>query len=330
MALREAVCDKFKRDNRLDYSPAQVLIDSGVKPLLFHALQAMLDAGDEVIIPVPCWTSYIGMVLLAGAQPVFVRCPEERGFKMQGADLEQAITAKTRLVMLNSPSNPTGAAYNAAEMQGLTDVLLDHPDIWVLADDIYEHIVFGNFVTANPVQVEPALYERTITLNGVSKAYAMTGWRIGYAAGPETLMPAVLKVMSQSTGCASSIGQAAALAALSGPQDYLRERAAVYQQRRDFLVGRLNAIDGLRCHSPEGAFYLFPSCGELLGKTTPGGERLDDSKDLAKYLLDSAGVAVVPGSAFEYDPNFRLSYAASMADLEQACEHIEQAVKALA
>jgi len=330
MALREAVSAKFQRENRLDYAPQQILIDCGVKPLLFHAMQAMLDVDDEVILPVPCWTSYTGMVRLAGATPVLVACPAESGFKLQAADLEQAITDKTRLILLNSPSNPTGAAYNAAEMKALTDVLLRHPDVWIMADDIYEHIVFGNFVAVNPVQVESALYDRTLTLNGVSKAYAMTGWRIGYAGGPEGLIKAILKVMSQSTGCASSISQAAALAALTGPQDSLPERAAIYQQRRDYLVGRLNTIDGLSCHAPEGAFYLYPSCAGLLDRTTPAGERLNDSTAVVKYLLDSAGVAMVPGSAFEFDPYFRLSYAAAMEELEQACENIDKACSVLA
>ncbi len=329
MALREAVSEKFKRDNQLQYAPDQVLIDSGVKPLLFHALQAMLTDGDEVILPVPCWTSYTGMVPLAGARPVFVPCPQDRGFKLQARDLERAITPKTRLIMLNSPSNPTGAAYSAPEMQALTEVLLRYPEIWILCDDIYEHIVFGNFVSANPVQVEPALYDRTITINGVSKGYAMTGWRVGYAGGPLVLMQAILKIMSQSTGCACSISQAAALAALNGPQDFLRDRARIYQQRRDYLVTRLNAIDGLHCHCPEGAFYLYPSCAGLLGRTTPSGERLEDSTALVKYFLDQAGVAMVPGSAFELDPHFRLSYAAAMTDLERACELIEQACAAL-
>ncbi len=329
MALREAVSEKFQRENRINYAPQQILIDSGVKPLLFHAMQAMLDVDDEVILPVPCWTSYTGMVQLAGATPVLVACPAANGFKLQAADLEQAITDKTRLILLNSPSNPTGAAYNAAEMKALTDVLLRHPDIWIMADDIYEHIVFGNFVAINPIQVEPALYDRTLTLNGVSKAYAMTGWRIGYAGGPEVLIKAILKVMSQSTGCASSISQAAALAALTGPQDSLPERAAIYQQRRDYLVPRLNAIDGLSCHAPEGAFYLYPSCAGLLGRTTPGGQRLNDSSAVVIYLLDNAGVAMVPGSAFEFDPYFRLSYAAAMEELEQACENIDKACSAL-
>ncbi len=329
IALREAVCEKFKRENHLDYEPHQVLIDSGVKPLLFHAIQAMVASGDEVIIPVPCWASYTGMVQLGGSIPVLVPCLQEHGFKLQAKDLEAAITDKTRLILLNSPSNPTGAAYNATEMKALTDVLLRHPEVWVLADDIYEHIVFGNFVTANPAQVEPKLYDRTITLNGVSKAYAMTGWRIGYAAGPEGLIKAVLKIMSQSTGCASSVSQAAALCALSGPQDFLRERAGIYQQRRDFLVERLNGIKGITCHAPEGAFYLYPSCEGLLGKSTPDGEHITDSTAVVKYFLDQAGVAVVPGCAFEYDPNFRLSYAASLDSLKLACDRIDRACSAL-
>jgi len=324
-ALKQAISAKLKRDNDLNYGVDNIVVDCGVKPLLFHTLLALLDSGDEVILPTPCWTSYPGMLHLLRAKPVFVRCPQENGFKLSPADLEAAITENTRLVMLNSPSNPTGAAYNAAEMKGLTDVLLRYPNVWVLADDIYEHIVFDGFIHANPVQVEPRLYDRTIVLNGVSKAYSMTGWRIGYAAGPDRLIRALVKVLSQATGCASAMGQAAAIAALNGPQEFLQDWVRIYQERRDYLVSRLNAVSGLTCHAPEGAFYLYPSCRGIIGKKLANGQVLESSIDFAKYLLQACGVAVIPGSAFEFDPHIRISYASSMDALEQACDRIETA-----
>jgi len=328
-ALKQAICAKLARDNGLDYCAAQIVVDCGVKPLLFHTLLALVDKESEVIIPTPCWTSYPGMVKLAGAEPVFVRCPEEAGFKLQPADLEAAITDDTRLIMLNSPCNPTGAAYDAEEMKGLTEVLLRHPHVWVLADDIYEHIVFDSFDHTNPAKVEPRLFDRTITLNGVSKAYAMTGWRIGYAAGPERLIRAVVQVLSQATGCASAMGQAAAVSALEGPQDFLKDWAEIYQKRRDYLVARLNDIPELTCHAPEGAFYLYPSCKGVIGKKTGDGQMIDNTIHFAQYLLAHVGVAVIPGGAFEYDPNIRISYAASMNVLEQGCDRIEQACRDL-
>ena len=324
-ALKQAISAKFKRDNDLNYSAAQIVVDCGVKPMLFHTLLALLDAGNEVIVPTPCWASYPGMLHLLHAKPVFVPCPQENGFKLRPADLEAAITENTRLIMLNSPGNPTGAAYDAEEMRGLTDVLLRYPDVWVLADDIYEHIVFDGFKHASPAQVEPRLVDRTVTLNGVSKAYAMTGWRIGYAAGPDRLIRAVVKVLGQATGCASAMGQAAAIAALEGPQDFLKDWVRTYQERRDFLVTRLNDVPGLTCHAPEGAFYLYPSCHGVLGKKTRDGQTIENSSDFAKYLLEQCGVAVIPGSAFEFDPNIRISYASSMSSLEQACDRLEKA-----
>ncbi|MEO8544059.1 MAG: pyridoxal phosphate-dependent aminotransferase [Burkholderiaceae bacterium] len=327
--LRAAICAKFERDNDLVFHSDQILVDSGVKPLLFHAMKAMLNEGDEVILPTPCWTSYPGMVVLAGAKPVYVSCSREAGFKLQAADLERAITPSTKMLLLNSPSNPTGATYNAAEMRALTDVLLRHPDIWVMADDIYEHIVCGDFRFATPAQVEPKLYDRTLTLNGVSKAYSMTGWRIGYAGGPQRLIQAILQVMSQSTGCACSVSQAAAIAALNGPQAFLREWADSYEKRRNFLVAGLRNAPGLACNVPEGAFYLFPSCAELIGKVTPQGQTIASSADFVRFLLQEHGVAVVPGSAFEYDPHFRISYAVSQHVLDQACERMERACRAL-
>jgi len=324
-ALKSAISDKFSRDNGLAYAPNQIVVDAGAKPLLFHAIQAMVNPDDEVILPVPCWTSYPGMVLLAGARPVTISCPEDKGFKLQADDLEKAITDRTRLIMLNSPSNPTGAAYSGEEMKALTDVLMRHPNIWIIADDIYEHIVFDDFKFATPASVEPGLYDRTLTINGVSKAYSMTGWRIGYAGGPKKLIGGIVKVLSQSAGNPCSISQAAAIAALQGPQDYLAERAAVFRERRDFLVAGLNNINGFSCHAPEGAFYLFPSCAGLIGGVTSDGQKINSSADLATYLLQDAGVAVVPGSAFEYDPNIRLSYATSMDNLKLACDRLEKA-----
>jgi len=324
-ALKNAISAKLKRDNDLDYSAKQIVVDCGVKPLLFHTLLALLNEGSEVIVPTPCWTSYPGMIRLVRAKPVFVSCPQEKGFKLQPADLAAAITDKTRLVMLNSPNNPTGAAYNAEEMKGLTDVLLRYPNVWVLADDIYEHILFGDFEHANPVQVEPRLFDRTVVLNGVSKAYAMTGWRIGYAAGPDRMIRALAKVLSQATGCASAIGQAAAVAALLGPQEFLQDWIRIYQERRDYVVSRLRAIPGLDCQTPEGAFYLFPSCSGTIGKKNGrDGQRIANSADFAKYLLQDSGVAVVPGSAFEFDPNIRISYATSIEVLEQACDRMQR------
>ncbi len=327
--LKHAIISKLNRENNLTYQPEEIAIDSGVKPLLFHVMKALLDEGNEVIIPTPCWTSYPGMVILAGGEPTFVQCPQNKGFKLQPADLEAAITENTRLVMLNSPSNPTGAAYTDIEMKGLTDVLLKYPKLWILADDIYEHIVFDGFINTNPVSVEPKLFDRTITLNGVSKAYCMTGWRIGYAAGPKHFMSMLLKVLSQATGCPCSISQAAAIAALNGPQEFLKDWSKIYQQRRDYLVKRLDSIPGISCNSPEGAFYLYPCFSELIGKQTPKGTTILNSVDMVYYLLEEALVAMIPGSAFEYEEHFRLSYATSLSELEQACDRITQAVKAL-
>jgi len=329
LEIRQAISAKFKRDNELDYSPQQIVVDSGAKPLLMHAMQAMISNGDEVIIPTPCWTSYSGMVTLCNATCTFVACPEDKGFKLQPRDLEAAITENTRLILINSPCNPTGAAYSHAEMKAITDVLLRYPDIWILADDIYEHITYDGFKFCTPAQVEPLLHDRTLTLNGVSKAYSMTGWRIGYAAGPQKLIDGIIKILSQSTGNPCSISQAAAIAALQGSHEFLSERVEIFRQRRNFLCAGLNEIAGLSCHNPEGAFYLYPSCAGLIGKITPDGVEIRQSKDFVKYLLTSHGVAVVPGSAFEYDPNFRLSYATSMETLKVAVERIEMACDSL-
>jgi aspartate aminotransferase len=329
LALRQAISGKFKRENSLDYDPQQIVVDAGAKPLLIHAMQAMLNDGDEVIIPTPCWTSYVGMVALCNASCTFVPCPQDKGFKLQAQDLEAAITSKTKLILINSPSNPTGAAYTHAEMKKITDVLLRYPEIWILADDIYEHITYDDFKFVTAAQVEPQLYDRTLTLNGVSKAYSMTGWRIGYAAGPQDLINGIIKILSQSTGSPCSISQAAAIEALEGPQAFLAERAEIFRERRNYLNTRLNTIEGIECHQPEGAFYLYPSCEKLIGKTTPQGLSIKNSNDFARYLLASQGVAVVSGEAFKYDPNFRLSYATSMETLTRAADRIEAACKLL-
>ncbi len=329
LELRIAISKKFKRENNLVYNPEQIVVDSGAKPLLMHAMQAMLSEGDEAIIPTPCWTSYIGMVALCNAKPILVPGAQENGFKLSPRDLEEAITDKTRLLLLNSPCNPSGAAYSFNEMQALTDVLLRHPNVWVLADDIYEHIIYDGFSFSTPAQIEPKLYDRVLTLNGVSKAYSMTGWRIGYAAGPLPLVNGIIKVLSQSTGSPCSISQAAAIAALDGPQDFLQDRAEVFRQRRNFLASHLNAIPGISCHTPEGAFYLYPSCAKIIGKKTPEGIEIKSSTDFVKYLLTSQNVAVVPGAAFEYDPNFRVSYATSMEVLTEAANRIESACESL-
>ncbi len=327
--LRAAVARKFKRDNDLDFSPSQIVIDAGVKPLLFHSLQAMLEPGGEVVLPTPCWASYGGMIKLAGGIAVPVPCPQAKGFKLQPEDLEAAITAQTSVVMLNSPSNPTGAAYNWGEMKALTDVLLRYPHVWVLADDIYEHIVYGNFVFVSPAQVEPRLAERTLTLNGVSKAYSMTGWRIGYAGGPQELMSAIVKILSQNNGSPPSMSQAAAIEALDGPQDVLAERAADFMLRRDYFLDRMRDMRGLKCHAPEGAFYLYPDCSELIGLKTPFGDEITSSTDLARYFLAEYNLAVVPGAAFDFDPNIRISYATSMENIVEACDRMTEACAAL-
>ena len=323
--LKRAVQAKFKRDNGLDYGMDQILVDAGAKPLLAHGMQAVLDPGDEVIIPVPCWTSYMGMARLFGGEPKLVPCREENGFKLQPEDLEGAITARSKLVLLNSPCNPTGAAYTEDELKALIEVLLRHEQIWIFADDIYEHIVYDGFRFVTPAQVEPRIFDRTLTINGVSKAYAMTGWRIGFAGGPTHLIEAIRKVLTQSTGNPSSISQAAAAEALTGPQDFLAERAEAFRQRRDLVVGAINQMPGLRCSPPEGAFYLYPNCAGLLGKRTEDGTVIESSHDFAKHLLERWGVAVVPGSAFACDPYIRLSYAASTAELEDACRRIGRA-----
>ncbi len=320
--LRKAICAKLKRENGLDYTPDQVTVGVGGKGVIFNALMATIDAGDEVIIPAPYWVSYPDITLLFGGKPVFVPCTEEHGFKLQPADLEAAITPKTKWLILNSPSNPTGAAYSWDEMKALTDVLLKHPHVWIMSDDMYEHLVYDGFKFCTPAQVEPKLYDRTLTMNGVSKAYAMTGWRVGYAAGPLPLIKAINMIQSQSVTHTASISQAASVEALNGTQDYIPKNAALFAKRRDLVVGLLNKAKGLTCRTPEGAFYVYPSCAGVIGKKTPDGKVINSDTDFVTYLLESEGVAVVQGEAFGLSPYFRISYATSEANLTKACERI--------
>ncbi len=322
--LKAAICNKFKRENGLDYQAAQINVSPGGKPVIFNALMASLEAGDEVVIPAPYWVSYPDMVLIAGGTPTFAPTTAANGFKVQPADLEAAITERTRWLILNSPSNPTGAAYSEAELKALAAVLLRYPRVWILTDDMYEHLVFGDFQFRTIAQVEPALYERTLTMNGVSKAYSMTGWRIGYAGGPAPLIAAMRKVMSQSTSNPSSISQWAAVEALNGPQDFIVPNARMFEARRDLVVSMLNQASGLSCATPEGAFYVFPSCAGLIGKTSPSGKMIATDGDFADALLEAEGVSVVFGEAFGLSPFFRISYATSNALLEDAGERIQR------
>jgi aspartate aminotransferase len=322
--LKAAICAKFARENGLTYTPSQVNVSPGGKPVIFNAMVASLNPGDEVVIPAPYWVSYPDMVLLAGGTPVSVATRAETGFKVQAADLEAAITPKTRWLILNSPSNPTGGAYTRAELAALAEVLLRHPQVWILTDDMYEHLVFGGFEFSTIAQVEPALYERTLTMNGVSKAYAMTGWRIGYAAGPEPLIAAMRKVMTQTTSNPCSISQWAAVEALNGPQDFIAPNAKLFEERRDLVVSMINQAAGLRCPSPEGAFYVYPSCEGLIGRTAPSGKVIASDADFAAELLEAEGVSVVFGAAFGLSPFFRISYATSNALLEEACGRIQR------
>ncbi len=329
LALREAICAKFKRDNGLDYTPDQVIVSCGGKQVIYNAFMATLDPGDEVIVPAPYWVSYPDMVLLAEGTPVFVDGIEENGFKITPEDLEAAITPKTKWVLLNSPSNPTGAAYTREEMKGLTDVLIRHEHVWVMTDDMYEHVVYDDFEFTTPAEIEPGLFDRTITLNGHSKVYAMTGWRVGYGAGPVELIKAMTVVQSQSSTHTSSISQAAAVEALNGPQDFIAPHNEMFKNRRDLVVSMLNQADGITCLTPEGAFYVYPSCAGTIGRTTPDGRKIEKDSDFCAYLLESEGVAVVPGVAFGLEPYFRISYATSDEALEEACKRIQRACGAL-
>jgi aspartate aminotransferase len=324
--LKAAVRAKFKRDNNLDYGIDQITVNVGGKQTIFNALMATLDVGDEVVIPAPYWVSYPDIVLLTGATPVIVPCGIDAGFKLSPAALDAAITPKTKWLILNSPSNPTGAAYSAAELKALADVLLRHPQVHILTDDMYEHIVYGDFKFATIASVEPALYDRTLTVNGASKAYAMTGWRIGFAGGPAPLIKAISKIQSQSTSNPCSIAQAAVVAALNGDQSFLAARNAAFEVRRDLVVAMLNQTPGLICPRPEGAFYVYPDCSGLIGKTTPQGTVLKDDEAVAGYFLEAEGVAVVHGAAFGGSPAFRISYATADAMLVEACTRIQRAV----
>ncbi|QFT57217.1 Aspartate aminotransferase [Sulfitobacter sp. THAF37] len=321
--LKQAICEKFKRDNGLDYKPSQVGVATGGKQILYNALMATLNPGEEVVIPAPYWVSYPDMVLLAGGEPVIAPATLEDDFKLTPEALEAAITPKTKWFIFNSPSNPTGAGYSRAELKGLTDVLMRHPHVWVMTDDMYEHLAYDGFEFCTPAQVEPGLYDRTLTVNGVSKAYAMTGWRIGYAAGPEKLIGAMRKIQSQSTSNPCTISQWAAVEALNGTQDFIASNNEVFVRRRDLVVSMLNEIDGVTCPVPEGAFYVYPSIAGLIGKTSAGGARITDDEAFATALLEESGVAVVFGAAFGLSPNFRVSYATSDAALKEACSRIQ-------
>jgi aspartate aminotransferase len=321
--LKDAIVAKFKRENGLTYTPAQVTVGTGGKQVLYNALMATVNPGDEVIIPTPYWVSYPDMVELAGGTPVIVEA-DKSTFKITAEALEAAITPKTKWFIFNSPSNPSGAAYSHAELKALTDVLVKHPHVWVMSDDMYEHLTYDGFKFATPAEVEPALYDRTLTVNGVSKAYAMTGWRIGYAAGPVSLIKAIATIQSQSTSNPCSIAQYAAVEALNGPQDFIPKNNDIFKARRDLVVSMLNQAKGLVCPVPEGAFYVFPSCAGTIGKTAPSGKVIATDEDFVTELLETEGVAVVHGSAFGLGPNFRISYATSTEALEEACMRIQR------
>ena len=322
--LKAAICSKFKRENNLDYKPAQVSVGTGGKQVLYNALLATLNPGDEVIMPAPCWVSYADIVLLGGGKPVFAETRLEDGYKLRPEALEKAITPKTKWFVFNSPSNPTGTAYSAADLKKLTDVLLKHPHVWVLTDDMYEHLLYDGLKFATIVEVEPRLYDRTLTMNGLSKAYCMTGLRLGYAAGPENLIKAMCKLQSQSTSNPTSIVQWAGVEALNGPQDFIAKNNAVFVERRDLVVSMLNQASGLVCPKPQGAFYVYPSIKGVIGKTSKGGVKIKTDEDFVTALLEEEGVAVVHGAAFAGSPSFRVSYAASTESLKEACTRIQR------
>ena len=328
-ALKDAIIAKFKRDNDLDYARDQITVGTGGKQVLYNALMASVNPGDEVLIPAPYWVSYPDMVLLAEGTPVTIECQPENNFKLTAEALEAAITPKTKWLIFNSPSNPTGGAYTRAELKELTGVLVKNPHVYIMTDDMYEHLVYDGFEFSTPAQVEPSLYDRTLTCNGVSKSYAMTGWRIGYAGGPKELIKAMSKIQSQSTSNPSSVSQAAALAALEGDQSFLAERNEVFKERRNMVVDLLNAAEGLECLKPEGAFYVYPSCAGLIGKKTPDGKVIESDEDFVTYLLESEGVACVQGAAFGLSPYFRISYATSTENITEACARIQRACAVL-
>ena len=329
-ALKEAVQRKFKRDNDLDYALDEILVTNGGKQSIFNALMATCDPGDEVVIPAPYWISYADMAKVAGGRPVPVSCPQNNGFKLRPEDLDAAITPRTRWVMLNFPNNPTGAACSRAEMKALAEVLLRHPHVWVMTDDMYEHLVYDGFEFCTIAEVEPRLRDRTLTVNGASKTYAMTGWRVGFCGGPRALIKGMINMQGQATSGVSTVGQAAAAAALDGPQELVRERAEEYRKRRDLVVEMLNAAPGMACHRPEGAFYVFPNIAGCIGKTSPGGKRIETDTDFALALLEEKHVAAVQGAAYGMSPYLRISYATDAASLREACSRIQEFCKGLA
>jgi aspartate aminotransferase len=322
--LKAAIVGKFKRENNLDYKPNQIIVSTGGKQVLYNALMVTLNPGDEVIIPAPYWVSYPDMVLLAGGEPVIVDSTMEDGFKMRPEALENAITKKTKWIIFNSPSNPTGAAYTKAELKAITDVLVRHPHVWVMTDDMYEHLVYDDFKFHSIAEVEPKLYERTLTVNGVSKAYCMTGWRIGYAGGDATLIKAMAMLQSQSTSNPVAVSQWASVEALNGPQDFIPKHNAIFKERRDLCVSMLNQSNGIKCPMPEGAFYVYPSCAGTMGKTAPSGKKITNDEEFVTELLEAEGVAVVQGTPFGFGPAFRISYATKTEDLEEACRRIQR------
>ena len=322
--LKAAIARKFKRENELAYKPSQIIVGTGGKQVLYNALIATINPGDEVIIPAPYWVSYPDMVMLAGGEPVGVATTMESGFKLKPEALERAITPKTKWIIFNSPSNPTGAAYTRAELKAVTDVLVRHPHVHVMADDMYEHLVYDDFQFFSSAQLEPQLYDRTLTVNGVSKAYCMTGWRIGYAGGPESLIKAMAMIQSQSTSNPTAVAQWAAIEALGGPQDFIPKHNKIFKERRDLCVSMLNQANGIQCPKPEGAFYVYPSCAGTIGKTAPTGKRLATDEDFVTELLEAEGVAVVQGAPFGWSPAFRISYATATSALEEACTRIQR------
>jgi len=327
-ALKKAIVEKFKKENNLDYTTDQITVGAGGKHVIYNAMMATLNSGDEVIIPAPYWVSYPDIVLLAGGKPVIMECGEKQGFKINPSDLEKFITPKTKWVILNSPSNPTGACYSEKDIKAIADVLEKHNHVYILSDDIYEHVTYEGFKFFTIAQIE-SLKDRVLTMNGVSKAYSMTGWRIGYAAGPKDIVKAIAKIQSQSTTNPSSISQAASVEALSGTQDFIKKRADSFQERRDFVVKSLNDIDGINCLNPDGAFYVFPSCKGLIGKKDPNGKEIKSDTDFVQSLLENSGIAVVQGSAFGLEGFFRISYATSMENLKKALEKISSFCKSL-
>ena len=322
--LKAAICGKFKRENNLTYKPAQITVGTGGKQVLYNAMMCTINPGDEVVIPSPCWVSYADIVLLGGGKPVFAPCRIEDGYKLKPEALDRAITPKTKWLIFNAPSNPTGAAYTPAELKALTEVLVRHPHMWLLTDDMYEHLLYDGLTFATAAEVEPSLYERTLTLNGFSKAYCMTGLRLGYARGPEMLIKAMCKLQSQSTSNPTSIVQWAGVEALNGPQDFIAKNNEAFRQRRDLVVAMLNQAKGLKCPRPQGAFYVYPSCAELIGKTSKSGVKIASDEAFVTALLEEEGVAVVHGAAFAGSPAFRISYATSTQELEDACQRIQR------